>query len=267
MKSDFNIAETMSVLLNPATVQKKASVQSAEDAVASLSAAAEILDNMGLFVVAEAITQVMESVPGSLHKEAQTYGHSVDKYVLETLYDGLMAIRSRMSDIQSEAKTKPPWGLGRQRVTDNDFEKLSKIEDRLGEIQTYMEGGSAPEGLSFTELGYFLGALRPFGDLLSRYAKTLWSEGDKLPGAVNKLHKVDDMLWDDNSRQELSRMMRGEEEETGKDYGEPTVEFEQLKEHEYMPEEPDFEEDGTLEGIDELWDMSKEHPSHPLYRD
>lgn len=69
MKTDSSIEETMAALLNAETLEKAASVQNAEEAVANLNAAAEILDNMGLFVVAEAVTQVMESVPSSLQKE------------------------------------------------------------------------------------------------------------------------------------------------------------------------------------------------------
>jgi len=257
MKSDSNIAETMSVLLSPATVQKKASVQSAEDAVASLNAAAEILDNMGLFVFAEAVTHVMESVPNALEKSAQTYGHSEEKYVLEALYDGLMAIRSKMSDIRAEEEKHPRImpGVG-QTVTNKNFEALSKIEEALGKMQTKIEDGRAESS--------YLNMLSPYADMMSRKANALWGDEDP-PPAIAKLYKVTDVLHDDNSEQEISRMLSREEE--GKDYNEPTVQMERFKEHEYMPEEPSFEEESTLEKIDELWDMPKEHPSHPLYRD
>ena len=268
MKNNFNIAETMSVLLNPATVQKKASVQSAEDAVTSLNAAAEILDNMGLFVVAEAVTNVMESVPQSLRKSAQTYGHDVDKYVLDTLYDGLMAIRSKLSDIRSEEEAKPRLMPGyidtytHISVTNKDFDELSKIEERLGKIQTYME--NAPEG----KAGFLLGALLPASNLLYRKAKSYWSSTDKKPEAIMKLYRVHNALQADNRFKELYQMMRAEEEDTGKDYAEPTVEFERFKEHEYMHGEHGEEESMLEDHYDEYWsDEERNHPEHPLYRD
>lgn len=69
MKTDFSIEERMAELLNPGVIQKEAKLQSVEEALVNLNKAADILDNMGLFVAAEAVTQVMESLPESLEEK------------------------------------------------------------------------------------------------------------------------------------------------------------------------------------------------------
>lgn len=69
MKTDFSIEERMAELLNPGVIQKEAKLQSIEEAIVNLNKAADILDNMGLFVAAEAVTQVMESLPESLEEK------------------------------------------------------------------------------------------------------------------------------------------------------------------------------------------------------
>lgn len=69
MKTDFSIEERMAELLNPGVIQKEAKLQSVEEALVNLNKAADILDNMGLFVAAEAVTQVMENLPESLEEK------------------------------------------------------------------------------------------------------------------------------------------------------------------------------------------------------
>jgi len=69
MKTDFSIEDRMAELLNPGVIQKEAKLQSIEEALVNLNKAADILDNMGLFVAAEAVTQVMENLPESLKEK------------------------------------------------------------------------------------------------------------------------------------------------------------------------------------------------------
>jgi len=61
-KKKIDIGAEMEALLNPNTIQKSAKSKNVKDALDSLSKAADILDDLGLFVIAEAATQMMENI-------------------------------------------------------------------------------------------------------------------------------------------------------------------------------------------------------------
>ena len=56
------LEESMAKLLTPTYIEKKASSNHADEAIASLVKAAEIFENLNMFVAAEAITTVLESI-------------------------------------------------------------------------------------------------------------------------------------------------------------------------------------------------------------
>lgn len=62
MKTESDLASQMASLLNP----KKASLQSVEEALQSLDKAAAISDSLGMHLVSEATTEVIEKIPQSL---------------------------------------------------------------------------------------------------------------------------------------------------------------------------------------------------------
>ena len=70
MKADNNIAEVMAGILNPSCMKKVAHDTSIRNAIINLDKAAHILDNMGLYVAAEVVTEIIERIPTAI-KEAE----------------------------------------------------------------------------------------------------------------------------------------------------------------------------------------------------
>lgn len=64
MKSD--IAESMASILDPSFVKKAEKDDNVKTAISNLDEAAQILDNMGLYVAAEAVTRVIEKIPSAI---------------------------------------------------------------------------------------------------------------------------------------------------------------------------------------------------------
>ena len=57
------IEESMAQLLTPQYIEKKASSNGTADAMVSLLKAAEIFENLGMVVEAEAVTTLLEQIP------------------------------------------------------------------------------------------------------------------------------------------------------------------------------------------------------------
>ncbi len=66
MKTNNEIAEAMAGILNPEAIKRMAQNVSVHEAIKSRDKAAHILDNMGHFVAAEALTEVIEKIPTTI---------------------------------------------------------------------------------------------------------------------------------------------------------------------------------------------------------
>lgn len=64
----FEIEESMAQLLAPKYIEKKASSNSAAEAMVSLLKAAEIFENLNMFVAAEVVTSVLERIPTEIEE-------------------------------------------------------------------------------------------------------------------------------------------------------------------------------------------------------
>lgn len=70
-KTDSQIAESMAAILDPELMAKASNDVNIREALFSLDKAATIFDNMGKFVLAEAVTQIIERIPAALKKETE----------------------------------------------------------------------------------------------------------------------------------------------------------------------------------------------------
>ena len=72
MKNNQNsiveIEESMARLLTPKYIEKKAGSNSTAEAMISLLKAAEIFENLNMFVAAEAVTHLLERIPKTIEK-------------------------------------------------------------------------------------------------------------------------------------------------------------------------------------------------------
>jgi hypothetical protein len=269
MKTDSSIADAMAALLNPAAVQKKASVQNAEDAVASLNAAAEILDNMGLFVVAEAVTQVMESVPGSLNKTAQRHGLGALKYMIYLIEQTATDMNALIPNASELSGKKTTNITSKQRTL---IEGTEIVKGHVGKLLAKLDSWDDVSDLDLRELVEQVGELGAVTLDMAGDAFNYFQPADQsLPEHVRELAGLVDIYGSGDTAAfvaELEKRKNQAEEETGKDFDAPGAEHERFKEHEYMPEDPGEEEDAMVEGYDDYWDEdARFHPDHPLYRD
>jgi hypothetical protein len=62
------IEEAMAQLLTPKYIEKKASGNGTAEAMVSLLKAAEIFENLNMFVAAEAVTNILERIPKTIEK-------------------------------------------------------------------------------------------------------------------------------------------------------------------------------------------------------
>ena len=67
-KNSYDIAESMVQLLAPTYIEKKASSNSTTEAMESLVKAAEIFENLEMFVAAEAVTDILERIPKKIEE-------------------------------------------------------------------------------------------------------------------------------------------------------------------------------------------------------
>lgn len=67
-KNSYDIAESMAQLLTPTYIEKKASSNSTTEAMESLVKAAEIFENLEMFVAAEAVTDILERIPKKIEE-------------------------------------------------------------------------------------------------------------------------------------------------------------------------------------------------------
>lgn len=68
------IAESMASLLDPEFVKQSSKNDNVKSALDSLNKAAELLDHMGLYIVAEAVTDVMEQIPTQIAESKKETG-------------------------------------------------------------------------------------------------------------------------------------------------------------------------------------------------
>lgn len=67
-KNSYDIAESMAQLLTPTYIEKKASSNSTTEAMENLVKAAEIFENLEMFVAAEAVTDILERIPKKIEE-------------------------------------------------------------------------------------------------------------------------------------------------------------------------------------------------------
>ena len=82
--SDYDIAAAMGAILDPSFMKKQASSASVKTAIGDLNNAAEILDNMGNFAMAEAVTGLMEKIAQSLEEELPFEEEGLEENTLES---------------------------------------------------------------------------------------------------------------------------------------------------------------------------------------
>lgn len=111
---DYDIASAMSNILSPAVIKKSAQDNNVTGAVSNLNKAADILDNMGLYVLAEAVTSVMGSIPNAI-KTAETFGDEGEVSDKKQFFKRLLSIvGSSALDLLQNSKAWPSIKPGRR---------------------------------------------------------------------------------------------------------------------------------------------------------
>lgn len=209
--NEFDLALSMAHILDPQSLQKKSFAYNINETLSNLSKAAEILDNMGLVVYAEAVTQLIEKLPSSLNKKAQRYGFGGLKYLIELFADSIMAVRPK-AEVPELSESK----------------ELQRLDDFIGSIQTEIESKDFSDLDTKSMIKELMNEVKYFIPL----AKSLSPNG--LPPVLIKLTELSN-IWSDISYKDptpepefseyLEDFMRQEEEESGRDFNEPTVKF------------------------------------------
>lgn len=144
---NYDIASSMSDLLNPDMIKKNAFDDSVNCAVENLNKAAEELENMGRYAVAEVITKLMESVPArELNKMASVWrvmGRHIDgEYEIA---DGVESLEAARRIIEEQTDSKLTWTSDRRAIdyyggvlyAEERPDKLSPTAERAWEaVQT-----------------------------------------------------------------------------------------------------------------------------------